>query len=394
MVTSPLVSVDDDDFDFDFGSSKASSRELADLLEEVKPKPAEPSAAEPTVASPSPLGPPAGAPSPNSSRSSPLLSASADSEYGVAGGAPWQLLAYAYRVLRISTSAEERAVLLHQDLEGSKRVLDEAHAALGRTIRDAANLHGFALPEAAVAEVAVALSSAESLASSRAELSRRAQRDNAMATARRESATASLDPVAAEQEKALADLDACEKERDAAQGALAEADARAREVLPNDLDAFRDAGAVLEAARERWRVIEERHREATRAYAEARRRALLQISRIAEAETAVEGARVEEKKQSRELRRQQEDAQRALRDAYAKLGQMVFDASIGQEHASGAFASVRRARESRATTVQMVDRLHELADAYDAEAYRKGKNAWYGVLAAVVLILLVIAATA
>lgn len=404
VIPSRLVSADDDDFDFDFTTSKMSSRELSDLLDEVKPKPAAPDHAEPagTVApfvqpprsDTNVVPPPTGSHDVSASAGDAEEPSPLGIEYGLPGGAPWALLAYAYRVLGIATRAKERAVLLERDLDQSSRVLDEAHASLGRAIKDAADLHGFALPSGALAEIETILEEAQALAASRAEISKKASRDNAMATARRESAAASLDPVEAEQERSRAALEACEHELEAAKGALAVAEARSRSVSPDDIDAFRTAGAALEDARESFRLVEARHRDAAQAYADARRRALLQLSRIAEAETAVEGARVEEKKKTRDLRRQQEEMQNSLREAYARLGELVFDRSLGPEYASGAFASVRRARDSRSNVSAQVERLRDLAHAYDAEAYRKGELGWYAVLGAVVLLLIVVAALA
>lgn len=390
MVVSRLVSVDDDDFDFDFASSKASSAELASLLEEVKPKPAEPAPS----AAPLPENPARRPPSATSA-SEPLgAPPSPEGEYGPPPSAPWAWLGYAYRVLRVSTRARERAVLLERDRIDGDRVLEEAHAALGRAICDASDLRGFTLPDDWLGEVRTLRASAEAIAASRSEIAKKAHRENAMASARRESAAASLDPVAAEQERALAELDAANAERESAKGALAIAEARAREAVPSAIDEFRAAGAALEAARAAYRQSEARHAEAERGYAEARRKALLQISRVAEAEAAVEGARVEEKRQTRDLRRQQEDAQRALRDAYAALGRRVYDESFGQEHVSGAFASVKRAREASARSSLEVAHLREVAEAYDAEAFRKGKLAWYGVAGLVVCVLGAVAALA
>lgn len=394
MLASSNVSIDDDDFDL--SGNPADAAELASLLDDLKPS--APAAAQlPTLEPPAP--PLAAAPSAGSllAASGAMPSASstgpagddpearaAEAIYGVPGALPWEWLAYAYRVHAMGTRLRERSVLLARELLVSTRALEEAHAGLGRAVFDAADLRGLALPEEAAADVRAALSAVTELSASRSEVQKKAHREEALAAARRESASASLDPVSAEPDRAVAELESARRAAEEARAALVVAEARFAESPTTSAEALRDAGIAIEAARTRATEAANRHRAAELAYAEVRRRALLQMSRVAEAESAVEGARVEERRQIRDLRQRQEAALRRLREAQIGLGELVYDRGLGEGVASAAFASVRRAREARAAQASTVADLRRLSHAYEAEAYRKGKLGWAIVGGAVV----------
>lgn len=322
----------------------------------------------------------------------PVLAVTPEAAYGLVGEKPWEVMAYAARVLSIGSRAKERAAVLRDHLATSLEDVNDAHAALGRAAHEEAEASSLLVPAAALAAVRNALDGLDAIAKDRADVSRRVHKQNAMAAARRESAAASLDPAQADQDAHLARLDAAEHAREAARAKNASAEAAFRDAATEGADALRAVDASIDLSRSELRAAEKAHREATMNYAEARRRALLQLGRVAEADQAVEGFRVEERRASRDAERRQDVVLRALREGYSRLGRETFDSGVGAERLVREFAVVRRVRDDRGRTEDLAAALAIRASSFDADAFRRGRILWMAVLAVIVVVMLIVAA--
>lgn len=314
--------------------------------------------------------------------------------YGLPGTMPWEKMAYAYRVHAIRGRALERAFFLAEDIAAAKRALPDVESELGRAAHDAASARRFTLPDDALSEVRSAMEALSSLAVARDEMKRSAERDGALASARRESAAASLDPVSAEESRALGSLEAAERALDRAKAASASAEAHHREAIDQQLPDAASRRSILDEAQRDHAAAARATRDAALAYAEVRRRAVLQAGRLVEADRAVEGARIEHRRADRDLRRREDESLRALREAYAKLGGLVFESGIGKNEITTAFALVYAGRERIRTLEARLESLRELASGFDSDAVRDGRTGFMIVAAVFVFVLVLVAAFA
>lgn len=292
--------------------------------------------------------------------------------YESPGSMPWEKIAYAYRVLTIRTKSLERAVFVARDAEQARRALPDAQAELGRAVHDAAGARPIDLPPDAIDEIRFAMEALSSLSAARDDIRRIADRQGALASARRESAAASLDPVTQEQNRALHGLEASERNLERAKAASTTAEARLAEAeaaQSADVPAIREA---VEAARREHAAAARATRDAALAYAEVRRRAVLQMGRVAEADQAVEGARVEARRAGRELARREDDALKALREAYSKLGALAFGSKLGPSAAPSAFEALKAAHDRIEALEATAAALRDRAKGYDVAAARDG----------------------
>jgi len=383
------VSLDDDDLDL-FGTPK-SNHELSSLLGTTPERPSR----DPTPTAK--VGSKAHAMAENERKTVEVERTTLEAPdgyhdlYGRPGSLPWEKIAYAYRVLKIRTVALERAVFVARDVHSEKRSLPEDEAALGRAVHDAANTARLNLPPSAVAEIRAAMEALSSLSTTRDEIRRNAERQGAMASARRESAAASLDPVSVEESRALAGLEAAERGLEQAKAVVAAAEEALRSIPdPNAIEAAGPRGAV-DAAHKGHAAAARATRDAALAYAEVRRRALLQMARVVEADREADTARVDAKRAARELTRREDGALRALREAYAKLGVLSFESALGLEAVPEAFAAVRARRDRIAALETNATVLRDLARNYDVAAAKDGATAALIVAAMLVAILVLIA---
>lgn len=384
------MGLDDDDLDL-FGPSKG-SQELSSLLADIREEKRE----DPTPTAEAPAAIRSLAENERKTVETERATLEAPDGYhdlyGLPGTMPWEKMAYAYRVLSIRTRAVERAVFVAREIDDASRALPDAEAELGRALHDAAGPNRIELPNAALAEIKVAMEALSSLSATRDEIRRNAERQGAMASARRESAAATLDPVSAEQTRALTMLESAERRLEQAKGAVATAEMRLADAAANgssDVPALREA---VEAAHRDHAAAARATRDAALSYAEVRRRAVLQMGRFAEADREVEGARVEEKRAVKMLARREDEALRSLGAAYTKLGAIAYETSLGREYVTAAFAGVKSARDRITTLGATVETLRQLANGYDRGAARDGRTGFVALAAIVVALLVSIAA--
>ncbi len=395
---------DDDDIDlFGHGGKGAVDLELEDIGPARKPAP--PVAPLPGLEDPLPPAAPSSAaarprPSPQGRPGSNAQDGAKPSAmppsrlagFGDPGETLGQAMAYAVRVYSRQRVIREMRTLRRRKLAEQRAALDEAHAALGRALADAS-------PRAAAPALAAAFAAADARAKelneavgAREATRSQAGREQQLAAARMESASAGLDPFEREEERGRADLARAESDLVEARAEVERLDAEFRDAVAQgrtDADQMARADRAIDAARQRLTDATRRHRDTLMRLGELRRRVILQTGRLAEAAASVDAARVRLRREQTAQQRKEAEAADRLRDAWIALGTLAADTGRGAGLAGDPAARVERARQQLSTLRLDIEDLGRADGSIDAEAVQRGRRALAGVSA--VFSLLVIA---
>lgn len=389
---------DDDDIDL-FGHGGKGSVDIE--LDVVAParKPAPPVAALPgldepprpaapsgSAARPGPAAPPSGATSSRGAARAPAEALARLAGFGSPGETLGESVAYALRVFSRQRVIREMRVLRRRTLVERNGAVDEARAALGRVLADASPRSPDRTLAALFASVDARAKELEQAVAVREAARSQAGREQQLATARMESASAGLDPFEREEERGRQDLARAESDLAEARAEVERLDAEFRDAVAagrTDAEHMSRADRAIDAARQRLTDATRRHRDTLVRLGELRRRVILQTGRLAEAAASVDEARVRRRREQTAQQRKEAEAADRLREAWVALGAAAADAGVGAGLAGDPLGRVERARRELETLRLEIEDLARADTCLDAEALARGHRA----LAAVSIVL-------
>lgn len=289
----------------------------------------------------------------------------------------------------------EKAALLRRMARAIEVDLESRHALLGQAIFDEPSelkRHPELLPHVeAVRAASLALAD---VVTTKEGIAARAARAKDLAASRLERAAAAWGPieqVELEARKALADADhTLSNETEAL--ALIEGGFRAAvNEGRTDADTLGPLERELETQKARVEVARRAQREAALKASDARRRVLVEASRVAEAEGAVDDAQRAGRAELRAQERKEHDAADRFRKACAELGRAGYALGAGQT-LKGTFWDAKKTRDAYDGVVRHAETASRARDVYDAEAYVRGRNETLGIAACALAICLALIA--
>lgn len=279
----------------------------------------------------------------------------------------------------------EKAALLRRTARTVSVELETRYAKLGQAVFDEPNEAGRFPDLAPLVENARAASVVlGEIVTSKESAAAHAARAKDLAASRLERASAALDPIEEierEARHAMSEANARVAEAADALGARERALRDDVDQGRTDAETLKTADREIEALRAKLENARKIQRDAALKASDVRRRVLVEASRVAEAQEAVDGAVRAGRAEQRAQERIEHDAAERFHHACVALGRAAYDLGAGQT-LKGTFWDAKKTRDAQDAVIRHADTAERARDTHDVEAYERGRIEMIGLGAA------------